>query len=315
MAACASTLLSVSTRASVVLPGAAARVQFGGIAAFDTDGDPPIIVTNGAILSGGVVGSDVDVTAIGRVTIIHEANNVDNAGTISVGGELSMLFTITITATSATEIPNNDPNERTYVLASNISSASMKLWDDPSQDLNIGSLVGTPIGNPPNIPGEATDGELFLDATLGPGSGTALLQVTYGRPDANSDFDTVTADLQVLTVGGFDIVGGALLDAFPDATGESINARQIGPGVPALFPTIDLGGGLAINGPVDRLVESTFDIVIIVPEPGSALLLVMGGVLMMRAGFEMRDRRGGLCPAASDSNKACHVPVKSSASI
>lgn len=283
MAACASMGLSTAARANVILADAD-RIQLGGITAFDSGGDPPINVTNGVLLSGFIIGGEVDITAIGRVTSIHEANNVDNAGTIPDGGELSLLFSSTLSATNATEIPNDNPNERTYVVASSISSASMQLWDDSTQDLNIGNLVGTPIGIPPSIPGEVTDGELYLDATLGPGSGTALLQITYSRPDAGSDFDTVRTDLQVLTVGDFEIVGGTLLDEFPAATGESINARQTGPGVPALFPPLDVGGGVTVNGSVDQLVEGGFDIVIVVPEPSSVLLLGIGGALIWARG-------------------------------
>ena len=215
-----SSLITASLSAGVILPSAA-TINFNGVTAFDTSGDPLINVATGDRITG--LGGVVNLTAVGEVTVIYDSADTENLGTPAA--DMTFLLNAVLTPNGNPTELSSSPNSRTYLFGSTLTGGTLQVFDDGltggTQDLNTSILLGNPV----SIPASATDGDLYIDGDLSNTSGFSTLIVTYSRPNESNDFDTISLDLLTLITGEYDIVGGTILSAL-DGAGRDTDQRQ-----------------------------------------------------------------------------------------
>jgi len=267
--------LMASAEAAVSLPSS--HVQVTSDAVFDTSFEPKIDVNTGLLVDPGTLPT---LTAYGEVVNIADANDSDDKG--SVSGELTWKFTGTLEAESVSS--SSTATSVNYTIVSRIKDAVVEFYDDESPDFNVLSTVGTSSGNAEL--NDATDGELYIRAVPADDELRGTIEISFFRVSETADFSSFKITQQYINNSTqFDVVDGSILDQYPQAVIEGINAGQIGPFPPGggnqAFDTEDLNG-TTVNAAVDALIRANSSAVInVIPEPASAMLLTLAGAMLL----------------------------------
>ncbi len=262
----------------ILLPPNATQIRFDSIMAFETSRDPFIDVTTGLPTSPQPADGPLMLTAFGEVHTISDSTDSGNQGSIS--GELTFSYTgASLSPIAPPLLLSSTPTSRQYGVISTVSGGTLSLYDDPltggTVDLNTASFFNGGI----TVPAAATDGTLYLQSPT-PLDAIAQIILTFTRPNALANFNGYNIQLQILNAGTFPVLSGTILGDVPAIVGENVLASQLGPRSES-FGT-ELVAAVLRNASVNSMIEGTFEMSLIIPEPTTAGLMALGAAMVLR---------------------------------